>query len=278
MAFKIAKVLDYGTSHPIVARLHIQTHQLVQWMAVTREQKDALFALYLESAKKLIRCFEISNGCCEEFEKNVKQYEKSNQEDGHLFPHIVGLAEDVETFLYIAKNFIRDLTAVLNIAFSTSFDAAIQFARDHDGKDGTISKWALRALGEDEPLTILLRDDQDWIGELVQKRNAVEHPNGRSGKLHIHNFIHLPDDRFRQPVWHLNDDPPGDLLGGLRIACENMFTFAEELLVLTVRKKLSSPIVDIFEIPESERSTSEPIRYTVHFKEGFPPSETLDQR
>ena len=46
MLFEGRKVSDVGSSNPIVARLAIQTNQLLQAFPLAEENKQAIFAIY----------------------------------------------------------------------------------------------------------------------------------------------------------------------------------------------------------------------------------------
>ena len=60
MSFEFKKCASHGTSNPIVARLSLQNLQILENCKVTKEVKDKVGGLYLESLmKKLLRCWEI---------------------------------------------------------------------------------------------------------------------------------------------------------------------------------------------------------------------------
>ena len=56
MAFEIAKILNHGTSHPVVARLHVQTSELINFTDLSQEAKDKARTIYFEAAKRLLYC------------------------------------------------------------------------------------------------------------------------------------------------------------------------------------------------------------------------------
>jgi hypothetical protein len=71
----------------------------------------------------------------------------------------------------------------------------------------------VQQFGSEDDLSKLIKEDQElWIKQLVRMRNAVEHPGGYAGHLHIHNFEAVLLDgqshpRLIEPSWHLNDEP-----------------------------------------------------------------------
>ena len=96
-------------------------------------------------------------------------------------------------------------------------------------------------------------------------RNAVEHPSGHSGTLHIHNFriLHEPTKnmpKLSAPYWHLDDDPPAFIYRDQNVFLWNMLEFAEDIVVLCLRKIDTNLPIMIVEIPERERDPECPIR------------------
>lgn len=103
---------------------------------------------------------------------------------GHL-PQFLGLEGEVETFLYDTKNYLRTVLGIINVFFDTAFnEASAWWDPKHDGA-GELVKWATARFGANHPFTMMLVSEQPWVGDIIQRRNAVEHPGGRSGTLHI---------------------------------------------------------------------------------------------
>jgi len=61
MVFQIKKVSDHGTANPIVARLSIQTQELIQFCSFEKEMKDKIFELYHDRIQpRVLTCDEIA--------------------------------------------------------------------------------------------------------------------------------------------------------------------------------------------------------------------------
>jgi hypothetical protein len=263
MAFEIKKISDYGTAHPVVARLKVQTHELIQWADISKDKRESVAAVYFEIADRLLKCHEIRARLVAALNKAVAEFRPSSDPRVMNVPHLIGLRGEVETFLYEAKNFLRDLLAIINPFFDTTFDDASAFY-DAAGKDrGRIVVWATEACGDSDHFTAMLSSEQKWIEELIRKRNAVEHPGGRSGTLHIENFTPLTEGRFLLPRWHRDQSEALGLFPDLETYLDNLLTLAEDMLVSCIHHRTQHSIIQFVEIPPDDRDTACPMRLTV---------------
>lgn len=131
MAFTIKKLMDHGTSNPIVARLSLQILQIIERCDIPKKTQDKVSALYLESLqRKLLRCWEIKERFRVQFNSATSAYEapKHGGQVVHI-PQIDRLTEECHNFLYEAKNYVRDLLYVVNCLYGTDFDEASQFSQ-----------------------------------------------------------------------------------------------------------------------------------------------------
>jgi hypothetical protein len=189
------------------------------------------------------------------------------QSQGRVFevPHVIGLEERGERYLYAAKSVLRDVAKLFNPFFGKQFSEA---------RYDKIYKWCVQQFGNEDDLSNLIKEDQElWIKKLVAMRNAVEHPGGYSGHLHIHNFEAIVLEghnhpRLIEPFWHLNDESRVSIGHDLPVLVSNALEFIEDLLVISMRKAGLSSMVDVFQIPESERDPHCPIRLRVSLREG----------
>jgi hypothetical protein len=169
---------------------------------------------------------------------------------------------------YDSKNYFRDLLGVINVFFGTGFHQASNFCATSGRGDGKVSKWAGQRFGPRDSFTGLLRSEQAWIGELIRKRNPVEHPGQKSGALTIKKFQPASDGLVVSPSWHRDSLPPTDLLADIETAMDNMLTLAEDVLVACITKTAKSSIIEFTAIPEK---TGTPIiRSESGFNSGAP--------
>jgi hypothetical protein len=263
LPFQITKISDQGTTNPIVARLSVQASELVKFCQGGEELHKSVFELFHNHVQKqLLECDQIS----QEITKEVLEIDAKlgkggikTQAAGRMVevPHVIRLKPRVEQFLYCAKSALRDLARIFNLFFGKEFDSA---------RYDKIIVWAEKEFGDDSELVRVLRQDHElWIKKLVSMRNAVEHPGGHSGHLHIHNITLVPPGHPNYPIletpsWHLNDEPKESIVEYFQTTVNNILEFCEDVLVICITISGLPKMIGFAEIPESERDPSCPIR------------------
>jgi hypothetical protein len=244
VSFVISKTSDHGTNHPVVARLHLQTFDLLEASTLSQELQDEAKSIYFEAGRRLLRCFDTRD----ELKRKQNDLEAEARPSGNPqitpIPHLVDLDRIAEMFLYEAKNFLRDISNVFVPL------GAIKFPKEskasHLSKEAV--RWAECNFGNSDGLTKFLRGYQSGIDHVIRMRNAVEHPGGRAGRLYIENFKPV-GNTVQRPTWHLNGDPPLEVIAVMGNMCEGLLVYAEDLLALLVEKHLPD-ILRIIKIPE----------------------------
>jgi hypothetical protein len=228
--------------------------------------RQAIFSAAFVASVRLIRCWDIWEKLAGECDKLEREHQPPQNKQVATIPSVVGLQHVVETFLYEAKNFIRDLTGVINAGYGTVFDQASEFCEAKGG--GKIRRWAVGHFGPEDRLTRFLALHETWLWEVVQMRNAVEHPKGRSGMLHVANYEMVPEGILR-PTWHREANQPTYIVSDMAILCDHMLRFAEELTIYIIEKHLHLNMLQIYEIPESERNAHCPRRFDIGLTENM---------
>jgi len=262
MAMRIQQISDYGTSNPIVARLSIQTKDLLQFYNLSDTQRNDLWGIFFNNLQpKLMACFRISEKLAQEVrghQKSIDDHGIPTQAQGRAYtlPFILDLEHSAETFLYNAKSVLRDLTEAFRLLFQKDFQKEARFDK--------VLEWAQLQFGPNDPFVKILADDQKWIVRIVRMRNAVEHPGGRSGTLHIENFTSIEQNRtifVVEPVWYLNHEEKVPIVREMEVMVSDLLTFCEETLLLCLEHfKKGFPII-IAEIPEAQRDADCPVRF-----------------
>ncbi len=263
MALRIQQISDYGTSNPIVARLSLQTKELLPLYKISKKQKEEIFGVMFSNIQpKLMNCFRIK----EQLTKEIREHQKKIDESGiefqahgraYTLPAILDLQLHAETFLYNGKSALRDLTDIFMILFSKDFRKEARFDK--------VLKWAKKEFGDSDPFTKMLKDDVGtWIEKMVRMRNAVEHPGGHSGILHIDNFTSFEEGEkvmVVEPTWYRNDEEKIPIAKSMEVMVSDLLTFCEETLVLCLEKFKEGVPIAIAEIPEKDRNPDCPIRF-----------------
>lgn len=59
MVLALKKVSKYGTKHPVVARLKLQTHEFVQWANLRTDKREEVVGVYFDMAERFIKCHDV---------------------------------------------------------------------------------------------------------------------------------------------------------------------------------------------------------------------------
>jgi hypothetical protein len=94
MPFEIKKVLDHGTTNPIVARLSLQILEILKQCKASQDIQNKIGELYINSLlKKLLRCWEIEERFKKEFASGASIWMPSGPPAGCL-RSVVGRGPD----------------------------------------------------------------------------------------------------------------------------------------------------------------------------------------
>ncbi len=270
MAFQLTKISSQGTANPVVARFCVQTSELIKFCSRGEEFHRSVLSLYHDHIQKhLLECDQIAQSIAQDvlrIDEEIGSGGFKIQAQGRVIevPNVLRLVPQVEQFLYCSKSALRDLTKIFALFFGKSFQEA---------RYDKIVAWAEKEFGPNCELARMFREDHDlWIKKLVAMRNAVEHPGGYSGHLHIHNISLVSPSHPNYPIleppsWHLNDDPKESLVAGLLTAVSNLLELCEDTLVVCITMSGLPPMLGFAEIPEAERNHACPVRIRVVLKQ-----------
>jgi hypothetical protein len=261
MPFAIEKISDVGAQHPVYARLAVQMDLILKCTTFTITTRDAISAALLSAAERLVNCWKIQESLAADCDTVERELPPSPGPHLQHLPHVIGLQHKAEAFLYESKNFMRSLLSVFNIAFGTNFSEPSGFFSTK-GKC-SVRAWCETSFHPDDPINERLRLHEDWLREMVFKRNAVEHPGKRSGLLTIGSYQLMSDGSLRRPVWYRDQECPKIIAEDMRLLCDNMLLLAEELAVLILQRALVGTPFRICELPEQQRDQRVPVRFVV---------------
>ena len=284
MPFEIRKISNYGTGHPVVARLAMQTSELIQWSDLNEADRGQVLELYFHVLKpRLLKCHEAYDRLCAARDEALKVLELPPQKDSRVrdVPHVIGLREEAEAFLYEAKNYLRDSLRVLSIFFGEEFPeklvAASSYYDAKAGKKSALVDWSEKKFGPDDPFTKQFVGEQPWAEGIIRNRNAAEHPGGNSGTLFVHN-IEVSDAGLIPPTWQRDDGPRTDLFKDIDVSLENLLTLAEDTLIGCIVHRSSFKEIQFVEIPVEQRNAQAPQRITVQLSEKLRAQFPIPQR
>ena len=261
--FSITQVSQHGTSNPIIARLFLQMLDLFRLTKFPEEkQKEIQKKLYALS-HALLKCYDIQQNFTEELSKEIEKI-KPFDPITHTYhnPYMPNLELLSENFLYHAKNYLRDLGLFLKFIYPSLKLPKTPFSTQ--GKENIFDTFLYC---ERPNLKSVFDEDRIWIAELISKRNAVEHPDGHSGKLHIINFQTTRENKIIPPVWYREMkgekvSPVIDILQDMSVCLENLFTFSEDIIIhFCIENNFCMDGIVIYEIPREKRDKKCPIKY-----------------
>lgn len=263
MRWTVTKVSDVGTTHPAVARLMLQTSDLLGATSYTKEQRDELATIYYkELYPVLIECWKAKDALETDILKSVESSGQDKKDPRVFHLHAVDqLEQRAEHFLYQAKNYLRNTLRIWNWFYGSDLDEASAYILNGSETKSKLETWAEGKFGADDARTKVIRSEQEWAVPLIRMRNALEHPGRRSGTVHIEN-IKAVGDQLVWPTWRRNDEPPAHMIATMDNMLHGMLEMGEDILTVNIRPKLS-PMFDIYSIPENERDPQQPARLRV---------------
>lgn len=266
MSFEIRKISDVGVSHPVVARLSVQTSELINWAGLEKAKQDAVSSLYIHTLTwRLLRCHKSRDEIARLMTESVNGIKQHKDPRIREVPHVVGLEGLVGQYLYEAKNYIRDLLQIFEIVYGCDLKDASAFADTKNKGECHFIKWTKTQFGAENNLAVMVKDDQGWITELVRSRNAIEHPSGHSGTLTIQNVRVHPEKPgcYISPTWQRTGNAETDILKDMDCGLDNLLTFGEDLLIEVIRRGEHANMIAFYQIPIEERNPECPVRIRV---------------
>ncbi len=267
--FTFQPYLSRGSATPCVARTIPQTSNLVMAFALSEEKRQAIIGISHELMLRLIACLD-------QADQVVAQVQAGKDELGTKgvafnaagtaaqLPAVVDLRLRVESFLYAAKGALRDIGALFGPFYGKNFDHKFQRVRE----------WLQEAFGAQDQLLATLTADAPWIEQILNMRNAVDHP-GTPSILRVENFklIALPPrPEVTEPTWRLDDGAKTPIANDMPILIDNLLTLFEGILTDgLMRLQPNGPFV-ICEVPEGERDPAMPIRLRVGLAKPIEPA------
>jgi hypothetical protein len=175
MAFEIRKIGDVGVGHPIVARLGVQTSELISFADLLEEnRRKTVVHLYAVTLKdRLLRCQRLRDELVARANAAMEELPKQRDPRVRNVPHVIDLQATAENFLYEAKNFLRDLLELFRVAYDCDLKDASDFTNFDDSGNSKVADWSAGAFGDDDDLTKLLKTEQKWIAQVIQSRRLL---------------------------------------------------------------------------------------------------------
>lgn len=266
--FKLQKLMDVGTSNPIVAGLTIGLHDIVQMAEIDKQTKDTINATNLNIAQSLTKAEKIGIQICENIESIMDGLKKTGVQTQSCercvnVPSTDGL-DDVREVLKYGKHALQELVKIINLFCDTGCTSP---------NYKTICAKIKQDYGETDPLFLLVKQDHDgWIKEFLDLRNSDEHPNCiPQGKQFYYDFdINWSEShqKWIVVVPHFYDDT--SIYELIKTSIHNIFTFSEEINILFLQKYISE-MFQICKVSDDQRVGWGGRRFVLQLKPSFYP-------
>lgn len=264
MVFQIQRISNYGTVTPAVARTFYQGCEILGFFAVPEHQRGEAKGVLRELQRHLVRCVELRDSIAQEVaaihdELKTKGFQFQSAGRVITLPSVPDLQSRAESFLQSAKLAIRETAQLVRPFYGENLDH--RFHR--------LARWSAKQFGAGDTFTKAIRDWEPWVKNVVDMRNAVDHPDDKpAGRLITENFRlgGTPEaPELVDPAWGLSGQPQQPLVEEMSELIEEIIELGEEILAGLFHKlKHNLPLV-IYEIPAAERDPSCPIRLRVGF-------------
>jgi hypothetical protein len=268
--FEVKHALSHGVNNPIVARLTLQSLEILSKTKLPKEDRDKIGGIFMSSLiQKLLRCWEIEQRLRKDWESSVANFKPPGRGDPAIeVPQIARLREDCEEFLYSAKNFLRELVTVYSALHGCAFKGASEWTPVGKRSDSVLTHAQAKS-GADHVNAKYFSQLPRCVATFVEMRNAVEHPGQRSGTLITDNIKWKGGTELKPPTWHREKDGsvvyrPVSIIDDMHVAVGNLLTLADDVVVMWALDNLDPPgFTEIAAIPEAKRDPNCAIKYKV---------------
>ena len=257
--FKIQKLLDVGTSNPIVSRLTIGLHDVVRMAQIGKESKDAVNDANFTVMQNIVKAEKIGNQICQAIEAVINKINeegvKTQSSDRCVDLPSTGGIDDIREFLKCGKKALQELVRVFNVFLKTSIS---------NPRYDKLYSTVLSQYGAKDPLTKLVKENHDlWIKKLLDLRDQDEHPTIE--RLYFDFDINWNETAQKWSVSLPRFYEGTPIYKFIKTTTHNLLTFTEEINILFLQKAMPE-IVQIYEIPETERDKKCEIRFHMTLK------------
>ena len=250
-----------GSSHPAIARVLIQSDELINHATLVAGTQKQDVMLHLHACKEaLLACDAIAirlSGKVGGIVEIIQSAGLSIDSSGHglnPFPQVDDLDIDCVAFLVQANRAVKLISQIPSFFLALS---KLHSNFDHLGK-------ALRAEIGESPVCFFVEQQSEFMARIAALRNFQEHP-AAAKKTVVRNFRLVPDGSVSVPTWlivGIDDEPGGAIHLDMEVISRSLVEIAEILVVHLVMQTLTSSFPYVLEqIPDDQANADLPIRF-----------------
>lgn len=180
-------------------------------------------------------------------------------------PQIPHLKEECESFLYEAKNYLRDVLMLVNLLWGMQYQDASEWVKGKSGRP-SVQELIISKFGGNHVNAIFIRQYRACIEQFPLMRDGAEHP--QSQQLVIKN-VTREGTVLKEATWSLEKNgtilyEPLQIIEDMTRAVENLLILAEDVLVMWVQANLVAPqLTEVRFVPEERHNAQNPVKYRV---------------
>lgn len=256
----ISPVSNFGSGHSIVARVFIQSVEMLRIGKFSKVDDSAPVIRHLHSCKEtLLQCHSVASEIVANIDTLENEVNSSGLDRGdderaiNPFPVVENLERDCSEFLVQANRAIRQISSIPH--------QLLELDRPDNNFD-RLARSLSSLLGESTPFPTYVRKHCSQIRYLVNLRNFDEHPGER--RTVVKNLHVLPNGNIHAPTISLEggDSSQEYFLSSMLVSVVEYLTdVAEHVVVHSVLNGLRPNLpFAVQQIPDSEIDESKPVR------------------
>lgn len=255
----VAEVVDtVGSSSPVVARVFLQGHDIINAAIFDRAIDKTAILRHLHAAKEsLVVCEKVAKRVGSQIDTiiaAIRDHGLTPASDGRTlnpFPQVAELETEATTFLIHTKRAIRTICHLPSLFLPV---------KRKDSNFETLLKSLSKTAGVSASLTDFVRDNAGGVRYLVELRNFQEHPDAK--KTTVDNFKVMPSGSISRPMWYVSGETPRSIREEMFGAVDFLTQMMEAMLIHLVMGAVGERIPFFIEqIPDANIDPKMPIRY-----------------
>lgn len=256
----ISKSSDFGSSNKIVARVLLQSEEMMMSVVFKEHvaNKDEVMQLIYDCKEALLICEKINSRVKKASDDIVKKITDTGLcvESGgrHInsFPQITDLDEEATNFLINIKR------AIVKVCYLV--EKFLPINRKDNNLEHLIKTISKLSNGECINFLEFLDGYKDSVKHLIELRNYQEHPGDKV--THIENYKLMPDGTICHPLWYVSGKEPSSLVVEMGSAIDFVISLNETMLMHLIFLSLDSNLpYYVEETPDDKINQKKPIKY-----------------
>ena len=251
-------ISDAGSSNKVVARILLQSSEMLNSAAFSKDIDKETIIMCMHSCKELLlACENIFKNVSCDIDRIIEGIGSKGVGRDNLgralnpFPQVKDLDSQCGTFLVFANRVIKQICELPSLFLALD---RIDSNFDHLGKR------LEKSIGADSPATEFVKKNANGVRYIIDLRNFHEHPKEK--RTSIMNFSLPPDSSIQLPMWCITGHPPRPIQEEMFAIVDFLMQMAEAMFIHLVMRSITSGFPFVIEmVPDEEIDLKAPIKY-----------------